>query len=463
MPANYVLIGEYTTNTSVASVTFSNIPQTSYTDLKIVCSSRDDRSGQPNGDLTLQVGYNGTINTGSIYTMRRVGGNGSSTFSDSTATTSLPFGMSTSTTATANTYGNSEFYIPNYASSISISIYADGVSENNATTAFSVLNAGLISTNNPITDIKIFPFLASNFVANSTFSLYGIAAFGTTPTILPKATGGDIVVNDGTYWYHAFLSSGIFTPLSNFNADVLQVAGGGGGGNYYSCGGGGAGGLLGFTNQSLVAATNYPATIGAGGASSGGLAGTNGGNSQFGSLTTSVGGGGGAVRPNNGIAGGSGGGGSGYSANTTGGAASPSGQGNPGANGTVNGTSPQDYAGGGGGAGGAGVSGVGLGYSNGGIGSATYSSWGLATVTGDNRSGTVYYAGGGGGYSNNGGGIPQAVGGFGGGGAGNKAQGPAATAGTVNTGGGGGGGWDTSPNDGRAGGSGIIIVRYTMA
>jgi hypothetical protein len=51
-----------------------------------------------------------------------------------------------------------------------------------------------------------------SFVQYSTFYLYGVAALGTTPAIVPYATGGDTIMTDGTYWYHTFVSSGTFTP-----------------------------------------------------------------------------------------------------------------------------------------------------------------------------------------------------------------------------------------------------------
>jgi hypothetical protein len=68
------------------------------------------------------------------------------------------------------------------------------------------------------------------FVQYSTFYLYGVAKLGTTPAIVPYATGGDTIMTDGTYWYHAFTSSGTFTPAKGLSCDVLVVAGGGGGG-----------------------------------------------------------------------------------------------------------------------------------------------------------------------------------------------------------------------------------------
>ena len=75
MSTNMTLIEAKTLTSAAGSITFSAIPQT-YTDLKILVSARDDRSGQPNTDLSLQVGYNGTINTGSIYTNLQLYGKG---------------------------------------------------------------------------------------------------------------------------------------------------------------------------------------------------------------------------------------------------------------------------------------------------------------------------------------------------------------------------------------------------
>lgn len=433
MAQNYVLLERIELNASAASVTFSNIPQTGYTDLKIVISGRDDRASQPNGDFAIQVGYNGTINTGSIYSQRRIYGSpGTGAGSDSSSGTSLALGMLDSSTATANTFGSNEVYIPNFTSSSTYkSVSCDGVSENNASTAFQIMNAGLISTNNPITDIKIFSNLGTILLANSTFSLYGIAAVGTTPAVAPKADGGNVIATDGTYWYHAFLSNGTFTPQVGLSADVLVVAGGGGGGNtgVGTAGGGGAGGLLYFSSQSLTSAQTV--TVGAGGAGGGG--GTNGVNSSFGSLTAAVGGGRGGSGDQVSYSGGSGGGAFSQGGTITGGAAT-SGQGYAG--GDAIGTYA---AGGGGGAGGAGATASGgSAGANGGSGTNTYSSWLSATALGVSG----YIAGGGASKSGN---------------TANGGGGTYGVSGTANTGGGGGG------NGGATGGSGIIIVRYSVA
>jgi hypothetical protein len=303
-------------------------------------------------------------------------------------------------------------------------------------------------------------FDAGTFSAGTSFALYGLSAHQL------RATGGDIIANDGSYWYHAFTSSGTFTPVSTLTCDILTVAGGGGGG-YNESGGGGAGGLLLASSQSINSARAV--TIGAGGpgGASDNINGWTASNSQFGSLTACVGGGGGGSRggQSGGFAGGTGnggpsvggnggsGGGSSIDNSATGGSAT-SGQGNAGGGGGA-------LAGGQGGGGGGGAGGVGIrGYSNvsaatagnGGPGVNTYQSWLNLINLGVNG----FIAGGGAGTINNlGGGGDQSAGGSGGGGGGGilGAGGP----GVINTGSGGGGG-----RPGGNGGSGLVIVRYAV-
>jgi len=453
MPNNYVLLERTELNAEAASVSFSNIPQSGYTDLKIVTSARTTKSGA--GADWVKISFNGVTTNLSMRVLY-----GEASTAGSYTDTSI-YGAIGSNSQTSNTFGNTEFYIPNYTGSSNKSVSADAVSENNSSSGnYLNFSAGLWSSTAAITSITLTPYTGPNFAANSTFSLYGLAALGTTPAIAPKASGGNRIDNDGTYWYHTFTSSGTFTPQLTLSCDVLVVAGGGGGGTRGNRGGGGggAGGLLAFTAQSITA-TAQTITVGAGGASS-----ISGSNSQFASLTASVGGGRGASDTGDGRTGGSGGGGwmdeAGYSGT--------SGQGNAGGAGSVFSVGANTYVAGGGGgasaAGNAGVTNGGAGGTNGkgGNGSTTYSSWGLATNTGQNVSGTVYYAGGGGGGSGTYFGTDgyASVGGFGGGGAGTgSTTSGVGTAGTISTGGGGGG---ANYNAGGAGGSGIVIIRYPI-
>jgi len=261
---------------------------------------------------------------------------------------------------------------------------------------------------------------------------------GLNPVASPPYVGGYVV--------QTFTVSGTLTIPSATNADVLVVAGGGGGGGRYGCGGG-AGGLV-FSNLSLVGASNYPVTIGAGGAgytgasTSGANAGASGANSVFGTLTALGGGGGGGGYQAGSSAGQAGGSGGGGHQNLGAGAATQSssasgGFGNGGYGFTV------DAYGGGGGAGAAATN------ANGGNG-RQYAISGV----------TNYYAGGGGGINNAP--VPSpggtGLGGLGGGGNGGVAGGGPGSAGAANTGGGGGGNF-ASTGAGN-GGSGIVIVRY---
>ena len=456
MPANYVLLEKITVGAAGASsVTFSGIPQTGYTDLVIKYSIRFTDSGTSNSAL---FRLNGSTTN---YTRKVIEGAGSGTpgsfggASSAWSTTDLNAAGST-----ANTFSNCELYIPNYTSSNYKSASMDATMENNATTSYMTLNAFLWSDNAAITTISC----TGNLAQYSTFYLYGVAKLGTTPVIVPYATGGDTIMTDGTYWYHAFKASGTFTPATGktLSCDVLAIAGGGSGSldgaQYWGGGGGGAGGVFYATSQSF--STAQTVTVGGGGAINvtGYSLGDNGSNSTFGSLTAAVGGGSGWNRP-----GGSGGGTVNRIIGSTGGASTQTGTGGTGYGFAGGGSGFQSQAGGGG-AGAVGGSATGNNLPGaGGVGLNTWSTW--LSTTGTGVSG--YIAGGGGGSANaNYGSGPGGAGGSGGGGAGsNGTNGANGTAGTANTGGGGGGaGGYTSTASGNpgAGGSGIVIVRYAV-
>jgi hypothetical protein len=303
------------------------------------------------------------------------------------------------------------------------------------------------------------------------------------------ASGGTVTCC-GNYKIHTFTGPGTFTvcsagnPAGSTTVDYLVVAGGGSGGttngvNGAGGGGGGAGGYressgaasgcytvspLGACVSALpVSVTAYPITVGGGGATEpfpqpGSSASNPGSNSVFSTITST--GGAGGTNYQTKADGGSGGGGA-----DDGGRSSPIGgtgntppvsppQGNPGGGYTANG--PFYGSGGGGGATAAGVDGTPTVGGNGGAG-ATSSINGTPTT----RAG----GGGGGTYGGPGPGGTAGSGGPGGGGNGGAyPQGDNNVAGTANTGGG-GGGIGSNPNglsnySGKAGGSGIVIIRY---
>ena len=458
MTANYVLLEKITVGAAGASsVEFSGIPQTGYTDLVVKVSARGTDSSVYAG---IYVSFNGTAYNS---TGRFIEGDGSSASSATFSNGAISF--IAGATATSNTFGSTELYIPNYTGSTNKSYSSDGVGENNATLALAQLNAGLWSNTAAITSITLDAYLSNTFVQGSTFYLYGVAKLGTTPAIVPYATGGDTIMTDGTYWYHTFISSGTFTPQKAISCDYLVVAGGGGGaGSGDSAvygGGGGAGGLRSTVTAtggggtlesplSLASGTGYTVTIGAGGAGGSGTysgGGSPGSNSVFSTITSTAGGGGGGFdeAADNGGSGG--------------------GQFASGSVGT--GTANQGYAGGagarpgnnntGGGGGGGGANSVGAtGAGGAGVGGA--GGTGVAvSITGS----SITYAGGGGGA----GGVTGGAGGSSIGGAGGTTNAVGSSASPANRGSGGGGAatnQDATTRSGGAGSSGIVIVRYAV-
>ena len=151
-----------------AAMTFSSIPQ-DYTDLYIVASLRDNRTGFPSNFFRIEI--NGSE---SNISARTLSGNGSSAASF-TFTGAFFFEIN-SPTSTANTFSNTSFYIPNYASTTTYkSISGDNVYENNATAAGQQIGAILYSSNTAITSFTI-KGSGNDLLQYSSATLYGITA-----------------------------------------------------------------------------------------------------------------------------------------------------------------------------------------------------------------------------------------------------------------------------------------------
>jgi hypothetical protein len=161
----FTLIASNTVGSGGASsVTFLSIPAT-YTDLLVKTSIRGSGSGTP--DFS-GISINGST---SNFNFRYIQGNGSGASSGSYSAAVNP-PMDTST-FTANTFDNTEWYIPNYTSSNFKSISIDNSTENNSTTSYLSLYAALWSNTAAINSITFTPS-SGNYVQYSTFSLYGI-------------------------------------------------------------------------------------------------------------------------------------------------------------------------------------------------------------------------------------------------------------------------------------------------
>jgi hypothetical protein len=169
MANTYVKIGSTVTVglLGAASIDFTSIPAT-YTDLVLKVSTRSTYAATISR-AKLQIN---AITTG--YSNRMAYGDGSGT-SSTTSTDYITYLYSVGATATASTFSNTEIYIPNYAGSTNKSVSIDSVTENNATSAFAVIEAGLLSNTAAITGISITDANGGNFVQYSTASLYGIS------------------------------------------------------------------------------------------------------------------------------------------------------------------------------------------------------------------------------------------------------------------------------------------------
>jgi fibronectin-binding autotransporter adhesin len=228
--------------------------------------------------------------------------------------------------------------------------------------------------------------------------------------------------------------SGTWVPSASVVCEVLVVAGGGGGGQDVG-GGGGAGGYI-FISKTNLAAGTHAVAVGVGGSGgTSGVKGGNGGNSSIAGQVAIGGGGGGSYQGTstgvgNGATGGSGGGGTGYGY-----------PGNPGS-----GTTNQGYAGGAAGPSGASTTG------SGGGGAASAGAQGISMAGS--------FAEGGASKTNS---MLGVAAGFAKGGRGASDSWADWLAPTVVNRGNGGDALGSAPNDGVAGGSGIVIVRYVRA
>jgi hypothetical protein len=165
MPTTFTKIASATVGSGGASsIDFTSIPNT-YTDLCLKISARTTRASVTDA---ISLSLNGSAaNQSSLYAQ----GDGSSTTS---GTLSSFRTLATGANATSSTFGNSEFYIPNYAGSTNKSAASDGVTENNATESYLWPVANLWSQTAAINQITITNLNSATFVQYTTATLYGI-------------------------------------------------------------------------------------------------------------------------------------------------------------------------------------------------------------------------------------------------------------------------------------------------
>lgn len=170
MATTYTLISSVTVGSGGASsIDFTSIPST-YTDLCLQLSMRNSRAGQ-----TVQEGlitFNGST---SGYSEIIIRGSGSAAISASGSGANFNLTGFPADSATASTFGSATLYIPNYTASVNKSASAEFVTENNATQAYTYINALLWSNTSAITSISISAGSTYTWVQYSTAYLYGIS------------------------------------------------------------------------------------------------------------------------------------------------------------------------------------------------------------------------------------------------------------------------------------------------
>jgi hypothetical protein len=150
-----------------ASIDFNTI-LANWTDLSIHLSARTNRSLEVDG---ITIRFNND-NTSGNYSGRRMFGAGSGTPGSDTTYAGMPF--TTATNATASTFGSATIYVPNYLGSTAKSFSIDGAGENNATTTYMGLGAGLWTGTAAITRVTLYPETGTLFSQYTTAYLYGV-------------------------------------------------------------------------------------------------------------------------------------------------------------------------------------------------------------------------------------------------------------------------------------------------
>ena len=166
----YQLIETIELASAAASIEFTGIPQDGV-DLQLVVSGRTDSTGPLSN---IKVTFNN--DTASNYSYRYLIGSGSVAQSLSGSFTGLLGITGTTQALTANTFANSQIYIPNYSGSSVKNASAESVQENNGTASYQHITAGSWNNTAAITSIILQVTTANNLVQHSTASLFKITA-----------------------------------------------------------------------------------------------------------------------------------------------------------------------------------------------------------------------------------------------------------------------------------------------
>lgn len=170
----YPIFKQTVTATSVASITFSNIPQT-YSDLVLYVSAKSTLTGSALKQANAYFKFNNDTTTS--YSNNHFYGTGTGTGLARDVNMDYLFAFCVpSSDVSAQTFGSAEIVIPEYASvGKSKQLTSKSFADSDATTAsIQISHSGLWRQSSGISTIFI-ALLSGSFVQNSTFDLYGIS------------------------------------------------------------------------------------------------------------------------------------------------------------------------------------------------------------------------------------------------------------------------------------------------
>lgn len=173
MATTYELIAQHKVTSATPSITLSNLPQT-YTDLHIRVSARSTHTGTGNGIDFLYCKPNNYSTTN--YTMKVLYTTGINNDSNGFLDSNPPYVPITTADATANTFSNGRFYIPQYTSSSNTKLIkiSGGMTQKGSEEYRCYMGNSLYPETSAITSLVFSSYRGANIAANTTIRIYGI-------------------------------------------------------------------------------------------------------------------------------------------------------------------------------------------------------------------------------------------------------------------------------------------------
>jgi hypothetical protein len=171
MPITHSLIASSQSSSNISNLTFNSIPNT-YTDLKLVISARSNRVGADEDSVA--VAFNDGQGATSWILLFNSGNNLNAGTSTSLGYGGAFGGRISAANSSTQQFGSLEMYIPNYAASANKTFATTGGVENSPNTPYSTLLLSMRTLTSAIGSIYLAPGNGTQFLAYSSFYLYGI-------------------------------------------------------------------------------------------------------------------------------------------------------------------------------------------------------------------------------------------------------------------------------------------------